>query len=101
MRALVTGGAGFIGSRTVEALVSGGHDVLIYDSFVTGRSAYLRSVAVEVVRGNICHPLALQRTVHRFRPHAIIHLAACVSVPLSRRRALRSPDDHTRATLAG
>src|SRR2546423_643976 len=100
MRALVTGGAGFIGSWTVEALVAAGHDVLVYDSFVTGRSACLRSVSVQVVQGDICHPLALERSMRRFRPHAIVHLAACVSVPLSLRRALRSHDDNTRGTLA-
>jgi UDP-glucose 4-epimerase len=100
MRVLVTGGAGFIGSWTVEALITGGHDVLVYDSFVTGRSENLRGASVDVVRGDICQPLALQRTVRRFRPHAIIHLAACVSVPLSLRRALRSHDDNTRGTLA-
>ncbi len=102
MRIFVTGGAGFIGSWTVEALVAAGHDVLVYDSFVTGRLAYLDAVAdaIAVVRGDIRAPIALQRAVRRFRPDAIIHLAACVSVPLSLRRALRSHDDNTRGTLA-
>src|SRR5205823_1235881 len=102
MRVLVTGGSGFIGSWTVEALVRAGHDVLVYDSFVTGRLDYLRRVAgaVRVVRGDVRSPLAVQRAARRFRPHAIIHLAACVSVPLSLRRALRSHDDNTRGTLA-
>src|SRR5438067_481296 len=100
MRVLVTGGAGFIGSWTVEALVAAGHDVLIYDFFVTGRHEYLRGVSVEVVRGNIRHPLALHRAIRGYQPHAIIHLAACASVPLSLRCALRSHDDNTRGTLA-
>lgn len=101
MRVLVTGGAGFIGSWTVEALIAGGHDVSVYDSFVTGRAAYLK-VATEcaVTRGDIRSPLALQRAVRRFKPAAIIHLAACVSVPLSLGRALRSHDDNVRGTLA-
>ena len=102
MRVLVTGGSGFIGSWTVEALVGAGHEVLVYDSFVTGRPDYLRGVAgaVRVVRGDVRSPLALQRAARRFGPHAIIHLAACVSVPLSLRRALRSHDDNVRGTLA-
>jgi len=102
MRVLVTGGAGFIGSWTVEALVAAGHEVSVYDSFVTGKAAYLDAVAAEVAvtRGDIRHPLALQRAVRRFEPAAIIHLAACVSVPLSLGRALRSHDDNVRGTLA-
>lgn len=102
MRVMVTGGAGFIGSWTVEALIKAGHDVLVYDSFVTGRMEYLRnaSKSIRIVQGDVCAPLALQRAARRFKPHAIIHLAACVSVPLSLRRALRSHDDNTRGTLA-
>ena len=37
MRALVTGGGGFIGSNLVEALLGRGHDVLVLDDFSTGR----------------------------------------------------------------
>ena len=36
MNILVTGGAGYIGSATVEALVKAGHSVTVYDSLVTG-----------------------------------------------------------------
>lgn len=102
MRVLVTGGAGFIGSWTVEALVEAGHDVLVYDSFVTGHSSYLGKVlgTIRVTRGDVCHPLALHRAVRAFKCDTIVHLAACVSVPLSLRRALRSHDANTRGTLA-
>src|SRR5919205_393554 len=102
MRVLVTGGAGFIGSWTGEALVEAGHEVMVYDSFVTGHAEYLGRVQgrVLVLRGDVRQALALQRAVRRFQPHVIVHLAACVSVPLSLRRALRSHDENTRGTLA-
>lgn len=99
MRILVTGGAGFIGSWTVEALIAEGHDVAVYDSFVTGRLDYLPQAAVTVMRGDVRHPLATQRAVRRFKPEAIIHLAACVSVPISLHRPIRSHDDNVRGTL--
>jgi class 3 adenylate cyclase len=50
MRALVTGGAGFIGSHLVERLLSDGHDVVVVDNFVTGRRenlAHLDSEGLE------------------------------------------------------
>jgi nucleoside-diphosphate-sugar epimerase len=102
MRVLVTGGAGFIGSWTGEALVEAGHEVMVYDSFVTGHAEYLGRVLdrVPVLRGDVRQALALQRAVRRFQPHVIVHLAACVSVPLSLQRALRSHDENTRGTLA-
>lgn len=101
MRVLVTGGAGFIGSWTVEALVAAGHDVLVYDSLATGRLEYLRAVAgaIHVEQGDVAHPFSLHRVVRRFKPDAVIHLAACASVQLSMRRAVRSHDDNVRGTL--
>jgi UDP-glucose 4-epimerase len=92
---LVPGGAGFIGSWTVEALIKARHDVMVYDSFVTGHAEYLGRVLdrVPVLRGVVRQPLALQRAVRRFQPHVIVHLASCVSVPLLLQRALRSHEE--------
>ena len=52
MRALVAGGAGFIGSHLVERLLSDGHDVVVADNFVTGRRenlAHLDSERLELL----------------------------------------------------
>ena len=42
MRVLVTGGAGFIGSHTVDALRADGHDVAVVDDLSSGRREFLR-----------------------------------------------------------
>ena len=52
---LVTGGAGFIGSHLVDALVARGHTVRVLDNFSTGRSANLAQVVndIELIRGDV------------------------------------------------
>ena len=55
MRAAVTGGAGFIGSHVVDALVARGDDVHVLDNFATGRRENLLDVLddIELVEGDI------------------------------------------------
>jgi nucleoside-diphosphate-sugar epimerase len=53
MEALVTGGAGFIGSNLTRALIEDGHAVRVLDDFSTGRKENLDGLHIEVVEGSI------------------------------------------------
>jgi UDP-glucose 4-epimerase len=83
MIALVTGGAGFIGSHLVEALVRRGDGVRVLDNLSTGRISNLASVIdrVEFLEGDIRDVKAVDSAVEGV--DGIFHQAAMVSVPLS------------------
>jgi len=85
---LVTGGAGFIGSHLVEALVRRGDRVRVFDNFSTGKHQNLKSVRndVEVVEGDLCDAEAVSQAVVGI--DTIFHQAALASVPLSVERPL-------------
>jgi len=53
MKVLVTGGAGFIGSNLVHALLERGDDVRVLDNFSTGNRRNLEGVDVEIVEGEL------------------------------------------------
>ena len=61
-RALVTGGAGFIGSHIVDELLARSSQVVVYDSFVTGREEFLPSAhpRLEIVRADVLDAPKLQ-----------------------------------------
>jgi UDP-glucose 4-epimerase len=89
MKALVTGGAGFIGSHTVEELLRRGWEVRVLDDFSTGKPDNLPShPRLAVLRGDIRSVddvrHALQDVTH------VVHLAAQVSVERSIREPLES-----------
>jgi UDP-glucose 4-epimerase len=80
---LVTGGAGFIGSHLVEALLERGDRVRILDNFSSGRHDNLANVIdlVEVVEGDLRDMAAVRQAVQDVA--LVYHLAAMVSVPQS------------------
>src|SRR4051812_29593602 len=74
-RALVTGGAGFIGSSVVEALGNRGTSVLVVDDLSTGSAANLHHVRgdVEMVKVDIRDAALLRQAFDDFRPHLGVH----------------------------
>ena len=90
MKAVVTGGAGFIGSHLVDALVARGASVLVVDDFSTGREANLtssrQSGRVEVLTHDICSP-DVKPQLKQFEPDTVFHLGAQMNV----RRSVADP----------
>ena len=80
LRVLVTGGAGFIGSHLVKALVKAGHQVRVLDNLSTGSIENLTDVldAIEFVRGDIRDYGAVESAVSGV--DAVVHLAALIDV---------------------
>ncbi|HET7505383.1 MAG TPA: SDR family NAD(P)-dependent oxidoreductase [Kofleriaceae bacterium] len=87
MLAVVTGGAGFIGSHTVDRLIAAGHHVVVLDDFRTGKRANLAhhagSTQLDIVACDVSHGIfaALAPLTAQHGPvERIVHLAAQVSV---------------------
>lgn len=93
-RVAVTGGAGFIGSHTVEALVARGARVLVIDD-MTHSCGHALPSSVDVLESD-CGSAKAAEALSRFRPDAVLHLAAKGGVA----RALRDPGEHVRIGLA-
>lgn len=83
MRYLVTGGAGFIGSNTVDELVRRGHDVVVLDDLSTGKTENLAQVKtkIKLIQDSITNFDALLEACRGV--DCVIHLAAQTSVPRS------------------
>jgi UDP-glucose 4-epimerase len=100
MRTLVTGGAGFIGSHVVDALVERGDEVTVLDDVSTGRRDNLEQAlanGAELVDGDIRDAGAVAELCDRARPEAIFHLAAQIDV----RRSVADPALDARVNVEG
>jgi UDP-glucose 4-epimerase len=86
-RAIVTGGAGFIGSHLVDRLIADGWSVLVVDDLSTGRSEHLRPEA-RFERLDVASD-GLEPLFRSWRPRSVFHLAAQASVPRSMDDPLR------------
>ena len=97
MRYLVTGGAGFIGSNTVDELVRRGHGVVVLDDLSSGKEDNLAEVRSKItfMKGSITDIEAVQKAM--VQADYVIHLAARTSVP----RSVKDPVDTNRINVDG
>jgi UDP-glucose 4-epimerase len=98
-RALVTGGAGFIGGHLCERLVALGWRVRVLDDFSTGREQNLRDVAdrIELVRGDLRDSETVRAAVDGVE--VVFHQAAVPSVPRSVAEPVRTNSVNVDGTL--
>jgi UDP-glucose 4-epimerase len=83
VKALITGGAGFIGSNLTDALLARGDEVIVVDNLSTGRRENLEPGLADgatLVEADIRDREALEELFGRERPEAIFHLAAQIDV---------------------
>ena len=100
MRALVTGGAGFIGSNLADALTARGAEVLVVDNLSTGHRENLDEAlesGAALVEGDVAVGPEFDEIVDDFGPDRIFHLAAQVDV----RKAVADPGLDARINVVG
>ena len=100
MRALITGGAGFIGSHLAETLLAAGHEVLVVDNLSTGAHGNIAHLLdrpeFEFLHGSILNVDLMDDAVSRC--DTVFHLAAAVGVDLIVRKPLESISTNVRGS---
>jgi nucleoside-diphosphate-sugar epimerase len=97
MRYLVTGGAGFIGSNTVDELVRRGHSVVVLDDCSSGKEDNLAEIRNKItfIKGSITDIEVVRKAMHE--AEFVLHLAARTSVP----RSVKDPIETNKINIDG
>src|SRR5271155_2611552 len=97
MRYLVTGGAGFIGSNTVDELVRRGHSVVVLDDLSSGKEDNLSEIRNKItfMKGSITDIEVVRKAMHE--AEYVLHLAARTSVP----RSVKDPIETNKINIDG
>ncbi|MDR6848404.1 UDP-glucose 4-epimerase GalE [Sphingomonas sp. BE137] len=96
---LVTGGAGYIGSHAVLALLDAGHRVVVYDNLSTGFD-WLVDPRATLVRGEIEDDARVRATMQEHQVQAVMHFAGSIIVPESVSNPLKYYRNNTVASRA-
>jgi UDP-glucose 4-epimerase len=100
VKSVVTGGAGFIGSHLVDALVARGDQVLILDDLSSGKRENLASALAAgamLTELDVADAPAVLEAIEGFRPEGVFHLAAQIDV----RRSMADPVFDVRLNVLG
>ncbi len=97
MRYVVTGGAGFIGSNTVDELVRRGHSVVVLDDLSSGKEENLSEIRnkITLIKGSITDIEVVRKAMHE--AEYVLHLAARTSVP----RSVKDPIETNKINIEG
>ncbi len=98
MNILVTGGAGFIGSHIVDALIERGHSVFVYDDLSSGKSANINPNAT-LIQADICDKESLSKTFEDNTFDIVYHLAAQIDVRKSTTNPVADAETNILASL--
>lgn len=75
MKVLVTGGAGYIGSVAVDALIASGHEVVVLDNLYMGHRAAVNPAAT-FIEADLCEAEKVTAIMEEHRPNAVMHFAS-------------------------
>lgn len=95
MKALVTGGAGFIGSNLVQLLLKNNYSVSVLDDLSTGYRKNLNGLDVQFFQGDVCDMTLVENAIEG--ADAVFHLAASVG----RQKSLNYPQQDSKVNLIG
>ena len=98
-RVVVTGGAGYIGSHAVRALVDAGHNVAVLDDFSAGHPQAVPA-SVPLVRARIHDRDAVHQLLVAHRADAVMHFAAWLNVGESVGKPLEYYQNNVAGTLS-
>jgi len=97
MKALVTGGCGFIGSHVVDAYINKGYDVVIVDDLSSGKRENKNKKARFYI-ADICN-VGIEDIFYKEKPDIVNHHAAQISVPLSAKDPLLDAEINIKGTI--
>ena len=97
-QAIVTGGAGFVGSHVVDSLLADGYGVTVIDDLSSGKASRVAAEA-RLIELDIVDAAGVRRIVEEVRPEAVYHLAAQASVTVSVADPGRDCEVNVRGTL--
>lgn len=99
MNILVTGGAGYIGSHTAQALLNSGHQIIIFDNTTTG---FLEAIPLgaKFVRGDVRKRDLLVDVLKKYSIEAVVQFAAKLIVPESIEKPMEYYENNTMGVLA-
>jgi len=100
MKAIVTGGLGFIGSHVVDKLLEDGWQVMVLDNYFSGRDHWgLKQLRPEIRRTDICNRDQVRTAFREWKPECVFHMAAHHYIPYCDANPFEAYDLNVTGTL--